>query len=123
MNTYIISWDQTGLEAVVDITENISRGNNFEREKIWDLLKDPGRTPHNEWVHEVNHMVGIMMIRARANPQRHYEIYSINTDNSIGKEDLVQMFEDSPQTAADLIRERGNKLYSDRVSKRDRVIE
>jgi hypothetical protein len=123
MNTYIISWDQTGLEAVVDITENIARGNAFEREKIWDLLKDPGRTPHNEWVHEVNHMVGIMMIRARANPQRHYEIYSINTDASISKEDLIQMFEDSPQTAADLIRGRGNKLYSDRANKRDRVIE
>lgn len=123
MNTYIISWDQTGLEAVVDITENITRGNAFEREQIWDLLKDPGRTPRNEWVHEVNHMVGIMMIRARANPQRHYEIYSINTDDSIGKEDLTQMFEDSPQTAADLIRGRGNKLYSDRANKRDRVIE
>jgi hypothetical protein len=123
MNTYIISWDQTGLEAVVDITENIARGNDFEREKIWDLLKDPGRTPHNEWVHEVNHMVGIMMIRARANPQRHYEIYYINTDASVSKADLTQMFEDTPQTAADLIRERGNRLYSDRVSKRDRVIE
>jgi len=123
MNTYIISWDQTGLEAVVDITENIARGNTFEREQIWDLLKDPSRTPRNEWVHEVNHMVGMMMMRARANPQRHYEIYSINTDDSITKEDLTQMFEDTPQTAADLIRERGNQLYSDRASKRDRVIE
>ena len=123
MNTYIISWDQTGLEAVVDITENIARGNTFEREQIWDLLKDPSRTPRNEWVHEVNHMVGMMMMRARANPQRYYEIYSINTDDSITKEDLTQMFEDTPQTAADLIRERGNQLYSDRASKRDRVIE
>jgi hypothetical protein len=123
MNTYIISWNQTGLEAVVDITENIARGNAFEREKIWDLLKDPGRTPHNEWVHEVNHMVGMMMIRARANPQRHYEIYCINTDAGITKQDMVNMFGDTPQTAADLIRERGNRLYSDRASKRDRVIE
>ena len=123
MNTYIISWDMTGLEAVVDITENIARGNEFEREQIWDLLKDPGCTPRNEWVHEVNHMVSMMMIRARANPQRHYEIYCLNTDAGITKEDLTQMFEDTPQTAADLIRERGNQLYSDRASKRDRVIE
>ena len=123
MNTYIISWDQTGLEAVVDITENIARGNDFEREKIWDLIKDPNCTPHNEWVREVNHMVSMMMLRARYNPQRHYEIYSINTDAGIAKEDLVQMFEDSPQTSADLIRERGQKLYSDRANKRDRVIE
>ena len=123
MNTYIISWDQTGLEAVVDITENIARGNAFEREQIWDLLKDPGCTTRNEWVHKVNHMVGMMMMRARANPQRHYEIYSINTDAGITKQDMVNMFEDTPQTAADLIRERGNQLYSDRASKRDRVIE
>jgi hypothetical protein len=123
MNTYIISWDQTGVEAVVDITENIARGNAFEREKIWDMLKDPNSTPHNAWVREVNQMVNIMMLRARYNPQRHYEIYSINTDQSITKSDLEEMFESTPQTAADLIRERGNKLYSDRANKRDRVIE
>jgi hypothetical protein len=32
------------------------------------------------------------------------------------------MFEDTPQTAADLIRGRGEKLYSDRVEKRTQVI-
>jgi hypothetical protein len=28
------------------------------------------------------------------------------------------MFEDAPQQAADLIRERGNKMYSDRVEQK-----
>jgi len=123
MNTYIISWDMTGLEAVVDITENIACGNEFEREKIWDILKDPERIPRNEWAHEVNHLVSMMMLRARANPQRHYEIYSINTNADISKTDLETMFEDSPQTAADLIRDRGHRLYSDRVDRRIQVIE
>ena len=48
------------------------------------------------------------------NPQRHYEVYTVQTDPSINKDDMVRMFEDSPQTMADLVRERGNKLYSDR---------
>ena len=107
----------------MDITENIARGNAFEREKIWDLIKDPDATPHNTWVREVNNIVTAMMLRARYNPQRHYEIYSINTDASISKADLAQMFTDAPQTAADLIRDRGQRLYSDRANKRERVIE
>jgi hypothetical protein len=123
MNTYIISWDMTGLEAVVDITENLERGNEFEREKIWDILKDHENIPRNEWAYEVNQMLHHMMLRARANPQRHYEIYSIKTNDDISKTDLQQMFEDSPQTAADLIRKRGNRLYSDRVNRRTQVIE
>jgi len=123
MNTYIISWDMTGLEAVVDITENIARGDAFEREKIWDLLKDPNSTPHNEWAHEVNQILHHMMLRARANPQRHYEIYSINTNGDITKLDLEDMFNDAPQAAADLIRDRGHRLYSDRVDRRIQVIE
>jgi hypothetical protein len=123
MNTYIISWDMTGLEAVVDVTENIARGNEFEREKIWDILKDPERIPRNEWAHEVNQILHHMMLRARANPQRHYEIYSINTNRDITKLDLEDMFNDAPQAAADLIRDRGHRLYSDRVNRRTQVIE
>jgi len=113
----------TGLEAVVDVTENIARGNEFEREKIWDILKDPERIPRNEWTHEVNQILHHMMLRARANPQRHYEIYSINTNQDITKLDLEDMFNDAPQAAADLIRDRGHRLYSDRVNKRTQVIE
>jgi hypothetical protein len=123
MNTYIISWDMTGLEAVVDITENISRGNAFEREKLFDILKDPERVPRNTWAHQVNQMVHHMMLRARANPQRHYEIYSISTNQDISKTDLEELFTASPQTAADLIRDRGQQLYSDRVNRRIQVIE
>lgn len=123
MNTYIISWDMTGLEAIVDVTENITRGNEFEREKIWDILKDPENIPRNEWAQEVNRILHHMMLRARANPQRHYEIYSINTNQDITKLDLEDMFNDAPQAAADLIRDRGHRLYSDRVNRRTQVIE
>ena len=123
MNTYIISWDMTGLEAVVDVTDKLSRANDFERESLFDRIKEPEKEPINHAMREINSMAHMMMLRARANPQRHYEIYILKTDDSIIKEDLDRYFEDDAQAIVDLIRERGERLYSDRVNKRTQVIE
>jgi hypothetical protein len=62
-------------------------------------------------------MIQNMMLRARVNSQRHYELYAIDCDNSIDKTDIEQMFETDPQSAADLFRSRGHRLYSDRAEK------
>jgi arsenate reductase-like glutaredoxin family protein len=40
----------------------------------------------------------------------------INATDGITADDIRDMFDRSPQTAADLIRERGHKYYSDRVN-------
>jgi hypothetical protein len=122
-NTFIVSWDMTGLEAVVDITQDLVDGERWEKEIIFDRLKDPDGEYKNEHVRKVNSILQMMTLRARANPQRHYEIYSINTVDGIDKATLEQLFTDNPQSAAELIRERGHKLYSDRVDKRVQVIE
>jgi hypothetical protein len=58
-----------------------------------------------------------MLLRARVNGQRHYELYAIDCQDAISKEDIAQMFEDDPQAAADLFRSRGHRLYSDRAEK------
>lgn len=76
---------------------------------MWLALQD--QKPSNE----AARMVFYMTMRARMNTQRHYEIYAINTEDGISKEDMEEMFEQDPQYAADLIRERGTKIYSDRV--------
>lgn len=118
-NIFILSWDCYGLEACVDVTEHIDQGNNFEKEKIFDLIKDPDARPHNKHVAEVNRIYFQLSMRARFNPQRNYEIYSVHTTADITAKDLKCMFEDNPQGTAELIRERGTKLYSDRqTSKR-----
>ena len=118
-NIFILAWDCYGLEACVDVTEHIERGNNFEKEKIFDLIKDPDAQPHNKHVAEVNRIYFQLSMRARFNPQRNYEIYSVHTTADITAKDLKRMFEDDPQGTAELIRERGTKLYSDRqTSKR-----
>jgi len=62
-----------------------------------------------------------MILRAQVNSQRHYELYAVDCDINISKQDIEKMFEDSPQAAADLFRSRGHKMYGDRAN-RNRVV-
>jgi len=57
-----------------------------------------------------------LMLRARFNPQRHYEIYAIDCDVSLDEEFWREQWEEYPQETAELIRDRGHRLYSDRAS-------
>jgi hypothetical protein len=122
LNLFIVSWDNTGLEACIDLTEDRDRSDSFEQEKIFDLIRDPEKTPINEPLRRVNQLVGMMILRAKANPQRHYEIYSVTATQDVTAENLRELFENNPQVAADMIRERGNRLYSDRVNQKNIVI-
>jgi len=101
-NVFLLSWDNTGLEACINITE-------YEKAEMW------ARLSNTEPPVGISKAVQHLMLRARANPQRHYEIYTISVDNNISKEDMCEMFNNSPQHAAELIRDRGNKVFSDRV--------
>jgi hypothetical protein len=42
-------------------------------------------------------------------------------DSGITDQDIRAMFEENPQAMADLIRERGHKIYSDRYNDGDRA--
>jgi hypothetical protein len=59
-----------------------------------------------------------LMLRARYNSQRSYEIYTFEVEGEISKDEMIEMFEDNPQYFAELIREKGNKIYSDYSSKK-----
>jgi hypothetical protein len=100
-NLFLVSWDSTGIEACLNITE-------YEKETSWALLSN--EDPPAKLGSIVNHL----MMRARANPQRHYEIYTMNVAEGISENDVFEMFKNDPQGSADLIRDRGNKIYSDR---------
>jgi hypothetical protein len=121
-NLFIVSWDNTGLEACVDITKDRNLSETFEQDKLFDIIRDPDSVPRNEHLRRVNQMVSAMMMRARYNPQRHYEIYTVTTDRGVTQQDLRDLFESTPQAAADMIRERGTRLYSDRVNQKQIVI-
>jgi len=108
-NLFLVSWDCQGLEAVINVTD-------YEKETTWATLKN--EDPPVRLGSMVNHL----MLRARANSQRHYEIYTMNVEEGISDEDIRGMFESDPQGSADLIRDRGNKIYSDRENLVDRKI-
>ena len=67
--------------------------------------------------------LNILIMRARANPQRNYEIYTIQVEADVSLKDIQEMFKDSPQDIVDLVRARGHRLYSDRQYAEDRVIQ
>lgn len=119
---FIVVWDSTGLEACVDITEKIDSSENFEKEKIFAILRDPDAKPVNEAQRSLNSMINHMMLRARFNSQRNYEIYILTTTSGIEQQDIVDWFDTSPRSAAERTREIGIKLYSDRATKQKVIV-
>ena len=65
----------------------------------------------------------LLILRARANPQRNYEIYTVQVEPDVSLKDIQDMFKASPQEIVDIVRARGHRLYSDRLYTQDRVIE
>lgn len=112
---FVLSWDQLGIEGVVDVTELEEKRLNAEKKKMWDVLSDVPEDPNKGRDNDISSIVHMMSLRARFNPQRCYEIYSVNTEYSTTAEDMRTMFENDPQGSADLVRKRGKKLYSDRA--------
>ena len=105
----LLVWDNLGLEYCANITE-------IDKRIMWDQLKGI------ESKHSLPNLNALIM-RARYNPQRHYEIYTVDVDPSITAKDMIKMFKSTPQEMADLIRSRGYQLYSDRADQRQVVIQ
>ena len=97
---FVVVWDSHGLEYVGDITED-------EQKRTWSALKGQ---PIGTSLPNLNHI----LLRARYNSQRHYEIYQVEATEGITADDIREMFEASPQTAADTIRRIGHCYYSGR---------
>ena len=107
-NAYLVYWCSEGLESVVPISEY----EHIDAENTFRILsnQDPIRNP-------MYSIIQMMILRGQFNTQRHYELYAIDCDQTIDKQDIEQMFDDDPQAAADLIRSRGVKVFSDRAVK------
>ena len=105
-NRFVVMWDCNGLEAVEQLPD--------PAETTFALLKgeDPPKPPN------IMHW----RLRAQFNTQRHYEIYVFETVKGITKDDIVEMFEASPQHAADTIREIGTVFHSDRQTQKAAIV-
>ena len=82
---------------------------------MWQKLK--GELVSGSAIPNYNHL----LLRARVNSQRHYEVYTCEATDGITAEDIREMFEASPQSAADTIRRLGHCMHSDRATN-DRVL-
>jgi hypothetical protein len=73
-NLFLLMWNELGLEVCINIT-------NVEKDTVWAKLgdKEPPKVP-----------IAQMMMRARTNPQRHYEIYTISTKANISQQDIIE---------------------------------
>ena len=107
-NAFIFSWDMYGVESIVPITQ----WEHWDKNNLIRLLKEEKTEPN-----PLDRIVHNLIMRATFNPQRHYEIYTITVEEGISEDDVREMFEQDPQGSADLIRDRGNQIYSDRVDR------
>jgi hypothetical protein len=91
-----------------------------EKQLMWDTLtaEDPGDVKKTVTAgDELNSIMQRILLRARINPQRHYEVYTIGMPGGTTEQDIRDMFEGSgAQYIVDLIREKGTKYFSDRAN-------
>ena len=101
-NAYLVYWCEEGLESVVPITqyEQWDQENTFRVLSNQEMVRNP-----------LNSMIQCMVLRAKVNEQRHYELYAIDCDEGITKADIEHMFDEDPQAAANLLRSRGHRMY------------
>ena len=107
MKQYLAMWDNQGLEYLYCHSD-------LEKKIMWNTLKG---VPLPLFPN-----INIMTIRAQANPQRHYEIYTFNADDELTEEAIKLAFESAPQGIVDFIRANGQKIYSDRVEKKPVIV-
>lgn len=112
-NAFIFSWDQYGIESIVPITEY----EHWDKQNLIRMLSDkkPERNP-------LNSIVQRLILRAKVNQQRHYEIYAVDCSPELDEEFWQKQWKEHPQFTAELIRERGHKLYSDRRTTEQEIL-
>jgi len=112
---FLAMWDMTGLECLVNVSAIEKEHEKWEKENVWRILKEENKT-----VKPAHVPLQMMIMRARYNSQRHYEIYTF--DSELTEEDIRETFESDPQVIVDAIRNIGHKFYSDRADKKQQVI-
>lgn len=97
-NKFLMMWDIYGIECLFDLSR-------WERETIWAKLRE-------EKLPDAPNL-NLMILRAKFNMQRKYEIYIISCEKSLDFDFWKEQWETNPQFTADLVREKGQEIYSD----------
>lgn len=93
---FLFMWDMYGLEFCQDVTVV------EKRNMIAALKGERLERPFN---------LNALLLRARVNSQRNYEVYTMTVEKGIAEQDVIEWFNSNPQEAVNQIRERGYRLY------------
>jgi hypothetical protein len=104
-NAFLFVWDELGIESIVPITqyEKIDKLNLINILKESPVVNNP-----------LDLIIRSALLRARLNPQRHYEIYAVDCSEDLNEEFWKEQWKDAPQFCAELVRAKGEKIYSNR---------
>lgn len=106
-NQFLAVWDCYGLEYLTNLSE-------YSKQLTVSILKEtekPSPPPIDQ-----------LMLRARMNVQREYEIYSFNAVDDLTEDLIRDAFKENPQSIVNWIRLNGQQIYSDKQKIEHRVI-
>jgi hypothetical protein len=105
---YLAVWDNLGLESIFDVDAAKKEIDNFEKDQLLKILKEE---PTQKIIKPNPIPLQKLILRARFNSQRQYEIYEFTS--TLGIKKVRELFESEPQVIVDWIRQNGHKIYSD----------
>ena len=112
---YLAMWDMQGLECLFDVDLHMNKYNEWEKQKVVSILKEEQVPIQPQGI-----PLQMLILRARANSQRTYEIYEFNS--TVKYDELKEAFNDNPQPIVEWIRENGKQVYSDYVKQERKMI-
>lgn len=113
--SFLAMWDIYGLEAIYDLEPARAEIEKWEKDNLVAMIKDEEYKPKPKPI-----PLQQMILRAKINPQRSYEIYEFNSTFSMTE--VKELFNTEPQVIVNWVRDNGYKVYSDYGKKQTQVI-
>lgn len=107
---WVVLFDNEGLDTLIPWSELVE-------ETVMSRLSGEPRVGPNP-----QHVVSRTMMRARLNTQRNTEVWAYNTSDDIDVDTMRQVWDDSPQYMADLVREKGTNMFGKKSSRPPKIV-
>ena len=101
-NYFLLSWCETGIERIIDITDDYFDDTDLAMAKL------AGENPRNT---ELQRLIDGLLLRARYNSDRSYEVYGLRTDKAVDLDTLEYWADSDPQNFVDIVRSHGVALH------------
>jgi hypothetical protein len=95
---FVVLFDRCGVDTLIPCDEMKTR----------EMLEWLGGKPHQS---ELAYHIRIAMIRAQSNHQRFPEVWVYDCEQDFSESEMREMWNESPQGMADLVRKKGKCLF------------